>query len=265
MPSLAREAGDVPHDQEVAGEVELLDHGQLVLELRAHALCHLRPVAPARARVREPAQQRGLRLAAFGGEGGEAVAEVREPEGAALGDGARGGHPGGAVGEARGRLGGAAQRALGVGQQQAPGAVERGVMAETREGVEQLLAGRLRGAHVAGGDDADAERLGLCDGAAGRGLQGAISRTRDREVGAVGAEDAEDVIEPRRKVGPGARFRSRSVDYARLRLAARFACTSERVPTRHLQESGRRVRVRVLRVPPRRRGLRPSARCSGRG
>ena len=36
-PLLAREARDVPDDQEVAGEVELLDHGELVLELRAYA------------------------------------------------------------------------------------------------------------------------------------------------------------------------------------------------------------------------------------
>src|SRR5213075_944595 len=31
--SLAAEADDVPHDQEVAGEVETLDHAELVLEL----------------------------------------------------------------------------------------------------------------------------------------------------------------------------------------------------------------------------------------
>ena len=54
----------------------------------------------------------------------------------------------------------------------------------------------LRGAHVAAGDDADAERLGLRHGAARLGLERAVLRARDREVAAFAAEDAERTVEP---------------------------------------------------------------------
>ena len=158
----------------------------------------------------------------------------------------------GPVGETRRRLGGAAQRALGVGQEQAPGAIERGVVAQAREGVEQLLACGLRGAHVAAGDDAEAERLRLRHGAAGRRLERAVLRARDGEVRAAGAEDPERPIEPCRRVGPGVCLRSTFDDSARLTrgkasrgLAARFACGS--VTSRRARHGDQRDEPRCVR------------------
>src|SRR5439155_24861084 len=60
--ALAREADDVPHDQEVAGQVELPDQRQLVLELLADAWRD-RPVAVAGAGTGEGAEEADRRLA----------------------------------------------------------------------------------------------------------------------------------------------------------------------------------------------------------
>ena len=72
---LAAEAHDVPDDQEIAGKVEALDHGELALDLLAGALV-FGAVAPEHAVVRALAQELNLRFAARGGIGGELVAEV---------------------------------------------------------------------------------------------------------------------------------------------------------------------------------------------
>ena len=67
---LAAEAHDVPDDQEVAGQLELLDERQLALDLPAGALV-IGPVAAARAFVRALAQEAtsGSRLRARGSAG----------------------------------------------------------------------------------------------------------------------------------------------------------------------------------------------------
>src|SRR5262249_39769061 len=83
--ALAAEADDVPHDQEVAGELEPRDEPELVLELAADGRRH-DPVALARARVGERAQVAIRRLAVRQRQLGEAVAQVGERELAALGD-----------------------------------------------------------------------------------------------------------------------------------------------------------------------------------
>ena len=81
---LAAEIDDVPDDQEVAGEIELLDQIELALDLAARALV-IRPIALARARLRDLPQKRRHRLARGNGVFGKAVAEighrVREPIG----------------------------------------------------------------------------------------------------------------------------------------------------------------------------------------
>jgi hypothetical protein len=136
-PALAGEAGDVLHDQEVAGEVELPDHGQLVLELAAGAVGQGVAVAAAGAGEGEPAQPGRLGLAGRRREDGEAVAEVGEPEGAALGHRAGGAQPVGAVGEEARHLGRRLQVPLGVGREAAAGAVERGLLAQAGQHVEQ--------------------------------------------------------------------------------------------------------------------------------
>ncbi len=164
-PLLLREARDVVDDQEVAGESQLLDHAQLVLELAARARGHGIAIALARAVLGEPAQPAHLRLAARHRELGEAVAEIRQAEGAALGDLARGAQPGRTVREARGGCGGRVQVALGVAREPAAGAVERGLRAQAGERVEE---GAIRGggeAHVARRDDRDARCFGQRHGA----------------------------------------------------------------------------------------------------
>src|SRR4029077_11308644 len=59
--ALAREAHDIPDDEEIAGEVELLDDGELVRYLAAHGDRH-RPVAAAYAFLDEHVEirERGL-------------------------------------------------------------------------------------------------------------------------------------------------------------------------------------------------------------
>ena len=64
--ALAAEADDVPDDQEVAGEVELLDERELVRELAAHARGH-GPIALARAGLDQLAQIGDLRRPAGAG------------------------------------------------------------------------------------------------------------------------------------------------------------------------------------------------------
>ena len=59
---LPAEIDDVPDDEEVAGEIELLDQIELARDLRAGAIV-IRPIAIARADLREPPQKRRLRLA----------------------------------------------------------------------------------------------------------------------------------------------------------------------------------------------------------
>ncbi len=115
--TLACVARDVPHDQEVAGEVELLDHAQLVLELAVRAFGKRMAVAHARAVEGETAQQRRLRLAVFGGEGGEAVAEVAHAEGAALGDWRVAASHAGRSAKRRAHSAGCEQMAFGVGRE----------------------------------------------------------------------------------------------------------------------------------------------------
>jgi hypothetical protein len=75
-PLLAAEIDDVPDDEEVAGEIELLDQIELALELpRVPRLD--RPVALARARERDLPQKRGHRLASRHGKVGKPIAEIR--------------------------------------------------------------------------------------------------------------------------------------------------------------------------------------------
>ena len=63
-------------DEEVAGQVELLDDGQLVLDLAPHSGRERRSVALARAAPRELAQAAGLGLARRERILGEVIAEV---------------------------------------------------------------------------------------------------------------------------------------------------------------------------------------------
>jgi hypothetical protein len=158
-PFFPRMARHVPHDQEVAGQLELPDHRQLVLQLGAHARRQGTSVAAARALEGQAPQQPLLGLVARRVVG-EAVAQVGEAEVAALGDLAGGAQPGRAVGEARGHGFGRAQVAFAVGLEPAAGAVQHGLVTQAGEDVVQAAVSGPRVAHVAAGDDRHAQRLG---------------------------------------------------------------------------------------------------------
>ena len=75
MSCCAAEVDDVPDDQEVAGELELLDQIELARDLRPRAIV-IRPVALARADLGDLAQERRLRLARRHRIVGKAIAEI---------------------------------------------------------------------------------------------------------------------------------------------------------------------------------------------
>ena len=111
---------DVPDDQEVAGEVELLDEPELAGELLAHARRH-GAVSPARAGLDELPEVGDLGPAVGDRVVGEAIAQILEREAAARGDLARGrdGLPADrqSAGPSRPASGGAARRsATGAGR-----------------------------------------------------------------------------------------------------------------------------------------------------
>ena len=194
---LRREARDVVDDEEVARQVELLDHGELALELGARPLGKGRAVALARAAEGQVPEERGLGLAAGNGELWKAVAEVPEGEGAALGDLGAGADPLGPVGEARGHLARPAQVPLGVGCEPASGAVEGGSKAQAGEGVEQAptLGPRVR--DVVGGDDGNPLRLRQGRRPAALGLGGAVEVAGDVDPQAPAPEGGEGAVEER--------------------------------------------------------------------
>src|SRR5262249_46997568 len=138
--ALAAEADDVPHDQEVAGELEPCDEPELVLELAADGRRH-GPVALARARVGERAQVTVRRLAVRQRQLGNAVAQGGERELAGLGDAPAGAQRGGPVAEERGHLGWRTQVPLGVGEEPAPGPIERRAEPDAGEDVQERAAG----------------------------------------------------------------------------------------------------------------------------
>ncbi len=160
----ARVLDDVPHDQEVAGELELADDRQLARDL----LAHLRQEAlgpRVAGRIAAPDAEPGhllevalLRFTGRHGITGEGVAEVGERECAALGDGARRAQRRRAIGEQRRHLGGRLEPALAVGRQAAADLVDGGAGARAGEHVVDPLLRRRGVADVVGGDDADPVR-----------------------------------------------------------------------------------------------------------
>ena len=143
---------DVPDDQEVAGEIELLDQIELAGDLRAR-LVVIRPVSLARTHVRHVAQERRRGLAGRHRIFRESISEIRhrvfEPLGQrraclrALRDDRK---------ELRHRLG-RLEISLGVSCQPSPRGIERGLMPHAGEHVEQRAIGGLREPHAVGRDD----------------------------------------------------------------------------------------------------------------
>ena len=157
MPRLAAEVDDVPDDQEVAGEIELLDQIELARDLRARAVVK-RTIAIARADVGNLAEERHLRLPRRHRIVGEAIAEIghrvsrrsasRACAATASGRSAK---------SSRHRLR-RLQIALGVPRQPPAGACKRRLVPQAREHVEQRPLRRRGEAHAAGGDERHPER-----------------------------------------------------------------------------------------------------------
>ena len=149
---LPAEIDDVPDDEEIAGEIELLDEVQLARDLGARAIV-IRPVPFAGARLRDLAQERRHRLARRHRVLRKAVAEIRhrvlEPirQRARAGDGLR------QIAEEPRHGVGRLEIALGVPAQTPPGMLERRLVTDAGEHVVERPIGDIGKAHAVAGDD----------------------------------------------------------------------------------------------------------------
>ena len=159
---LAAEVDDVPDDQEVAGEIELLDQIELALDLPPGALV-IRPVALARARLRHLAQERRHRLAGRHGVFRKAVAEIGHRVFEPLGQLARAGESP----RAGRRTAAPSRRAPSDSARHSTSAAgppgQRGLVADAGEDVVERPIGRLGEADAVGGDERQVEGGGQID------------------------------------------------------------------------------------------------------
>ncbi len=146
-------------DEEVAGEVELCDEVELALELVLRpggerleaASCPFPRLLP---------QPRRRRLARGELRFGEAVAEVGEREREAVGEVGRAGDGPGKVAEEGGHLFRPFQVSLRARLEEAAGRIDRGVVADAGEDVEEVLVAPAGIAGAVRGDEGEAMRAG---------------------------------------------------------------------------------------------------------
>ena len=191
---LAAEIDDVPDDQEVAGEIELLDQIELARDLRAGAI-GIRLVAFARADAGDLAQKGRLRVAGRHGIRREAIAEIGHRELQPIG-----------------QLGGAADRVRHIGEQrrhvrrrlqiplrvrrQTPARVrEIGVVVHAREHVEERPVGGRREPDAAGRERRHPEGRRQVDEPLVVGVFVAPEMPLHLDVGRAAAEHADHAIE----------------------------------------------------------------------
>ena len=117
---LPAEIDDVPDDEEVAGELQLLDQVQLARDLRARAVV-VRPVALARADVGDLPQERDLRFAGRHRVIGKAIAEIGHRVVQAIGQLARARGRAGLIAEHRRHVRGRLEIALRIRREAAAG------------------------------------------------------------------------------------------------------------------------------------------------
>ena len=193
-PALAAEVDQVPDDEEVAGQIELLDQIQFAPHLRTRPIV-VRPIPLARAHLRDPAQKRRHRLPRRHRVLGKAIAQIGHRVLEPIGQRARGGDGLRQIGKARRHGVRRSQVALGIGHQPPAGLRQRRLVVETREDVvERPLVWRGE-PHAAGGDDGHAVRGGQIDEHLVVDLLGAIQMPRDRDMDAVATEGADQPIE----------------------------------------------------------------------
>ena len=203
------ELDDVPHDQEVAGEAELLDHVELVVDLRVragHPLVLPRPVAarPRPSQVSSRSQRHlGVARRAPGSRAGWGATR-REVEGAGAGRARRPARPR----PGSGRSGGPARRrerrwAAAAAGQPAVDLVEAAPGPHRGQRGGQPAARRRGVVHVVGGDHVDARRAGqLGQGVvAGRVERVAVVPQLDGHV--VAPEGVDQPVAARARPPPG--------------------------------------------------------------
>ena len=191
---LPAEIDDVPDDQEVAGELELLDQIELARDLRAGAIVK-RAIAVARADLGDLAQERDLGLAVGDRIFRKAIAEVLHRELQAIGELARRVHGVRAIREQPRHLRRRLQVALRIRGQPAAGAHQRDVLADRGEDVEERPLFRRREADAAGRDERHAKRLGEADQRLVVVFLIALQVPLQLDVGIAAAERADDAIE----------------------------------------------------------------------
>ena len=153
---------DVPDDQEVAGEIELLDEIELAGNLRAGLLV-IGAVSVARTHVRHVAQERRRGFAGRHGIDRESISQIRHRVLEPLGQGLRACDRFGKIGEELRHHLGRLEISLGVSCQPSSRGIERGVMPHAGEHVEERSIGRRRATHIVGGDDRHAKPAGELD------------------------------------------------------------------------------------------------------
>ncbi len=159
---LAAKIHDVPDDQEVAGEIELLDEIELARDLGA-GLVVIRAIAVARADLGDLAEKRRLVLARRHRIGRKPVAEILHGELQPLGERQRFADRLGPIGKEPDHLRRRLQISLGVGGQPASRGIERRVLADGREHVEERPLVGHRKPHAAGRHDRHTEGFGQAD------------------------------------------------------------------------------------------------------
>ena len=154
---LPAEVDDVPDDQEITGEVQLLDEIELARNLRARPIV-VRAVSIARADLGHLPQERRLRLAWRNRIVREPVTEIGHRVLQAIRKLARAGDGVRPIAEERGHVRGRLEVSLGVRRESAPRLRERGVVVNARDDIEQRPLGRRRKPHAVGRDDGHVER-----------------------------------------------------------------------------------------------------------
>ncbi len=191
---LPAEIDDVPDDQEVAGEVQLLDEIELARDLRARPIV-IRAVPLARADLDDLPQERRLRLAGRDRVVGKPVAEIGHRVLQAIGELPRPPDRVRPIAEERRHVGGGFEIPLGVRREPPPRLRQRGVMVDAGEDVEQRPLRQRREPDAVGRDDRHVERRREIDERLVVRLFVAAEVPLQLDVHAVAAEQADETIE----------------------------------------------------------------------
>ena len=161
-----REAHDIPHDEEEAGQLEARDDGELVGELGAVRLFPLpSSLFPISQPLLEALHRQALEIlilshARWQGKRRQRGAQLPQPEGASLGDGARGAHPVRGMAPAARHLCRRLEVPLAVGTEARAHLVEGGLVPQCREHVVHPAILRAGIVHVIRHDPRHAEPPG---------------------------------------------------------------------------------------------------------